>query len=342
MQRDFFASPFQNQDKRLNKLGDPLLELDELIDWDIFRPVLKQVHARDGRQSNAGRKPLDEMMMFRVLVLQQHYNLSDPQTEYQIEDRRSFRRFIGLHKDVRSPDHNTIRMFREKLTEKELLKPLFDTLSAHIESQGFTAKKGQIIDATLVPVPVQRNSREENADIKSGKPPQDWSEEKRRQKDTDARWTKKNGKSHFGYKNHINVDNEYKIIREYDVTDASVHDSQVFEDILDEDNSNKEVYADSAYRSEEAEAFLKEQGYRSKIHRKGKRNKPLTKREQQGNRTKSQVRVRVEHIFGSIVTSMGGKQVRTIGLSRAKTKIGLTNLVYNMKRFASISREVAS
>ena len=101
------------------------------------------------------------------------------------------------------------------------------------------------------------------------------------------------------------MDNEYKIIREYAVTDASVHDSQVFEDILDEDNSNKEVYADSAYRSEEAEAFLKEQGYRSKIHRKGKRNKPLTKREPQGNRTKSQVRVRVEHIFGSIVTSMG-------------------------------------
>ena len=178
-------------------------------------------------------------------------------------------------------------------------------------------------------------------DIKAGEVPQDWSENKARQKDTDARWTKKNGQSHYGYKNHINVDNEHKIIREYEVTTASVHDSQVIESLLDEENSDKEVYADSAYRSEETEASLKEQGYRSRIHRKGKRNKPLTRREQQGNRIKSVVRVRVEHIFGAIVNNMGGKLVRTIGLERAKTKIGLTNLVYNLKRFACLRREVA-
>ena len=170
---------------------------------------------------------------------------------------------------------------------------------------------GQIIDASIVAVPKQRNSREENARIKAGETPAGWEDKpaKRRQKDVEARWTKKHGKSHYGYKNHVNVDRRHKLVRRYHVSDAAEHDSQVLDDILDGDNTALGVWADSAYRSAEIEAALKEKGLRSRIHRKGRRNKPLSEREKQGNKTRSSVRVRVEHVFGAQSNDMGGTLV---------------------------------
>lgn len=340
-QLSFFSSIFKGQDLRLNALGDPLQELNKIVNWDEFYPILQQVHVKANRKNNAGRKPLDEVMMFKILVLQHHYNLSDQQTEYQIEDRRSFRRFIGLHKDIRSPDEKTIHLFREKLTNKSLLPSLFALLEQQIKRAGFIARQGQLIDASIIPAPIQRNSRKENQKIKEGEQPQDWSKNKSRQKDTQAKWTSKNGKQSFGYKNHINIDNEHKIIRSYTVTSANVHDSQVIDELLI-DNDNKDIYADSAYRSEKIENNLKEKNFRSRIHRKGSRNNPLSKREELSNQLKSKTRVRVEHIFGLIKGTMNGRLIRTIGLKRAETKIGLTNLVYNMKRFGYLNRISAS
>ena len=187
---------------------------------------------------------------------------------------------------------------------------------------------GQIIDASIVPVPRQRNKKDENEQIKAGKTPGDWAVKpaKARQKDTDARWTKKNGKSHYGYKNHINVDRCHKLVRRYDVTSASVHDSQVVEDILDDDNTASGVWADSAYRSAEIEAKLAQKGQKSRIHRKAKRGKPLGKHEKRGNTSRSRVRSRVEHVFGSQHNDMGGTLVRCIGMARAKARVGLKNL----------------
>jgi IS5 family transposase len=220
-QLSLFPTAFKGQDTRLNALGDPLQDLNKIVNWNEFYFLLQQVHAKTNRKNNAGRKPLDEVMMFKVLVLQHHYNLSDQQTEYQIEDRRSFCRFIGLHKDTRSPDEKTIHLFREKLTKKSLLPSLFALLEQQIQAAGFVARQGQLIDASIIPAPIQRNSRKENQKIKEGEQPQNWSKNKSRQKDTQAKWTSKNGKQSFGYKNHINVDNEHKIIRAYEVTSAN-------------------------------------------------------------------------------------------------------------------------
>jgi len=192
------------------------------------------------------------------------------------------------------------------------------------------------VDASIVPVPKQRNSREENARIKRGETPPEWAVQpnKRRQKDTDARWTKKHGQSHYGYKNHLNVDNQHKLIRYFAVTDASVHDSQVFDEVLDPANTGADVWADSAYRSAETEQTLKGNGYRSRIHHKANRNQPLSEHKQQLNRTRSIVRARVEHVFGFQENTQGGKFVRTIGIVRARAKIGMMNLGYNLKRYA--------
>jgi IS5 family transposase len=331
---------FFDIDRRLesiSRMGDPLERLAAEIPWELFRLLLAKVHEKE-RKSAAGRKPLDVVLMFKVLILQTLYNLADEAVEYQIRDRLSFMRFLGLEMYDRVPDGTTVWRFREGLKELELIKPLFDRFGDYLAQAGLEARNGQIVDASIVPVPIQRNSREENRRIKAGEVPEDWDEPKRRQKDTDARWTKKHGKSHFGYKNHIDVDAEHKLIRDYETTAANVHDSQVFDDIIDPDNSEPQVWADSAYRSEATETALSEAGYESHICEKGQSNQPLSDEQQAANRCRSKVRSRVEHIFGFQQNSMGGKLIRTIGKARAAVKIGCMNLTYNLMRYLQLTQ----
>ncbi len=337
---DIFDPLFELQDNRLKKLGNPLLELEHTIDWESFRSVLDQVYKKE-RKSNAGAPPKDVVMKFKGLVIQNLYGLSDDQLEFQIEDRRSFQQFMGLSNHQRSPDAKTFWLFKDQLSELKLVDNLFEKFSRQLSKAGYIARKGQIVDASIVPAPIQRNSREENQQIKEGDIPENWEDNKQRQKDTDARWTKKNGKSYFGYKNHIQIDNDNKLIRDYQVTDASVHDSNVFEDILDPSNTSKDVWVDSAYRSKKEEENLKKQGYRSRIQRKGTRNKPLSKWEQQGNRTRSRIRSRVEHIFGA-QSNLRNKAIKCIGLARTQMNIGMMNLTYNMRRLCFLERISAS
>src|SRR3954453_20033132 len=278
------------------------------------------------------------IVIFKTLVLQALYNLSDDQLEYQIRDRLSFMRFLGLGLADRVPDATTVWLYREKLAQAGLVEALFDAFDASLKSRGYLAMGGHIVDASIVSAPVQRNSREENKAIKDGDPPVAWKPNKKAQKDVDARWTKKDDKSYFGYKNHVNIDRKHKLMRRYTVTDAAVHDSQQLEAILDPSNTASDVWADTAYRSKESEEKLADKGLRSRIHRRASRGKPLSQRAQEANRTRSKVRSRVEHVFGHQHTSMGGTIVRTIGLIRAKAKIGLMNLVYNISRLAFLER----
>ena len=136
----------------------------------------------------------------------------------------------------------------------------------------------------------------------------------------------------------MTIDRRHKLVRRYQVTDAVVHDSQRLDDLLDPTNTASDVWADSAYRSKEIEAKLRERGLRSHVCRRGSRGKPLSERAQAANRTRSKVRSRVEHVFGDQTMSMGGKIVRTIGIARARTKIGMQNLAYNMRRFVILER----
>ena len=327
---------WQNRFEKLNKNGDPLVKLNTVIQWESFREALGNVRVRE-KKSNAGAKPYDVVLMFKVLILQSLYNLSDEAIEYQILDRLSFMRFLGLRLGSRVPDAKTIWLFREQLTEAGLAEELFRQFEAVLEESGFAAKKGQIIDASIVQAPKQRNSREENAQIKQGEIPQDWEEAKRSQKDIDARWVKKNARSYYGYKNHVNVDVKHKLIRTYAVTDASVHDSNVFDELLEETNTSADVYADSAYRSEESIELLKKRGFREHLQRKGCKNRTLTKREQQGNKTRAKIRSRIEHVFGVMAMMAGSLVVRTIGIIRARAKIGLRNLAYNINRYALLA-----
>jgi IS5 family transposase len=340
---------FFDVERRLEAIsakGDPLETIKTTVRWEDFRTDIEAVTETkpEERKSNAGRKPYDTILKFKIVVLQSLYNLSDEQTEYLIRDRFSFMRFLDLELEDPVPDATTIWLFREALVAAGLIDQLFGRFGQHLEAAGYFARGGQIIDATIVSVPKQRNTKEENEAIKSGKTPEGWEEQpaKNAQKDKDARWTKKNDESFYGYKNHVGVDKAHKLIRKWDATNAAVHDSQKLDDVLDLANTSKEVWADSAYRSVEIEARLKEKGFHSRIHRRAARNRPLSERQKSANSTRSEVRARVEHVFGHQQSSMGGKIVRTIGIARARFKIGMMNLGYNIRRLVQLERLAAA
>jgi IS5 family transposase len=330
-QRGFFDE--QDRLEKLSKQGDPLEKLNATVDWEMFRPPLRRFLKKEPK-GPGGRPPYDYVVMFKVLILQRLYNLSDAQMEYQLLDRLSFQRFLGQGLYGSVPDEKTVWLFREALIRQNAIEKLFDRFTKHLEAKGMITNKGSIIDASFVEVPRQRNSREENDKIKEGAIPEDWEEDpsKLRQKDTDARWTKKNDQTFYGYKDHVKVDADSKLIKAYVVTDASVHDSQALEVLIDRSDRDADLHADSAYRSAKIETTLKRRGVRSKIHEKGNRNHPLTKAQMRRNHAKSRIRARIEHVFAHITNSMKGFRIRSIGLRRACGTVGLINLAYNIVR----------
>ena len=338
MQNSLFD--LQNRYASLSEAGDPLERLNAVIDWELFRPTLECINPAE-RKSTAGRKPTCRVLMFKMLILQRLNNLSDERLQYQVSDRLSFMRFLGLELAGNVPDARTVWAFREALKQHQLVDTLFERLNQALAALGVELKSGQIIDATFVPVPIQRNGRENNAIIKADAIPIDWGKTpaKLAQKDTDARWTKKGGQSHYGYKNHVNIDKDTKLIAAAVCTAANVHDSQVLDAVLrDEAAGGKEVWADSAYRSDEQEQSLKTSQHESQIHERAYRNKPLTEVQELGNTKKSRVRARVEHVFGAMENEMGGIFLRSIGAARAKVGVGLMNLTYNLKRIETLIR----
>jgi IS5 family transposase len=232
------------------------------------------------------------------------------------------------------PDSKTIWLFKERLGQ-EGIKALFAHLDATLRARGLIGKSGKIVDASFIEAPKQRNKREDNDLIKDGKRPESFDENphKGAQKDTDARWTKKNDETHFGYKNHAKVDAASKLIVAWEVTPANVHDSQALERLVDE--SDGTLYADSAYQSEESSKLLKAKGIENQIHERSYRDHPLSQWQKKLNRLKSSIRVRVEHVFGRLA-QYGADLFRRVGINRAKFETGLGNLVYNMDRCARL------
>ena len=321
----------------LQAKGNPLNRLEAVIDWEDFRPLLEQVLTKPAK-GPGGRPANDPLKMFKALVVQRFYNLSDEQTEYQISDRLSFQQFIGWTLADKVPDANTLWDFREALIAADVFEQLFALFGQCLRERGLLAQPGKLVDASFVDVPRQRNTREENATIKGGATPAAWAEQpaKQRQKDVEARWTKKNAEVHYGYKNHVKADAQSKLIEQYAVSDASVHDSQMLESLVE--TTDGAVYADSAYRSAEAEALLTEKAVVSQIHERAYRNRPLTEAQQESNRQKSKLRVRIVHIFGFMSQSMKGFYLRAIGWRRNAAAIGLINLIYNLARYEQIVR----
>ena len=315
----------------------PLRRLDAAIDWESFRPLLEAALAKPA-QGPGGPRPNDPLKTFKARLVQRCYNLSDEQTEYQINDRLSFQQFIGGTLADKVVDANTRWDCREAWVEAGSFAKLFALFDAQLRTRGLLAQPGKLVDASFVDVPRQRNTREENATIQGGGTPAEWAKPpaKQRQKDVDARWTKKNDARHDGYKNHVKADAASKLIEQYAVTAASVHDSQLLEALVEPTAGR--VYADSAYRSAAAETLLAQQQVVSQIHERAYRNRPLTDVQKEANRQKSKIRARIEQVFGSMSQTMKGFYLRYIGKRRNAAAMGLINLIDNLARYEPIVR----
>jgi IS5 family transposase len=358
-QRGFFD--IDERLKELSAKGDDLERLNVIVDFEVFRAALALAVPRsDG--SKGGRPPFDHVLMFKVLILQAAHGLSDERSEYLIKDRLSFMRFLGLGLADSIPDANTIWTFREALTRARIDgKPAIDVLFKAYETEltraGFLAMGGQIIDASIVAAPKQRNSHGEKRDIKEGRIPEGWKDQpaKLAQKDRDARWTVKWSKAKpaddgsprvdlavpaFGYKNHIGIDRRHGLIRTWMATDAARHDGAQLPNLISKRNTGSAVFADTAYRSKANERHLASNGLVSRIHRKKPKGKPMPVNVARANGAKSKVRSAVEHVFARQKGPMG-LVVRTIGIARATVKIGLVNIVYNMKRAVWLTERAA-
>jgi IS5 family transposase len=355
-QRSFFG--LSEQLEKLSKHGDPLEALEAIVDFEYFRGWLVEgLGYGDG--GKGGRPPFDPVSMFKALILQTQHNLSDARMEFMIRDRLSWMRFLGFDLGGPTPDENTIRHFRNRLTETGTLKRVMKAFDWQLRKKGYVPMSGQIVDASLVPAPKQRNTEGEKAAIKAGKSAKEiWPDEpnKAAQKDVNARWTLKIGGKvrHrpddtplpmiavpvFGYKSHISIDRRYGFIRQAAVTSASAADGRMLRQLATTDNTSSEVWADSAYRSQTNEKWLAAKMLTSRIHRRKPTGKPMPEATARANARKSSIRARIEHVFAH-QKSRFGLFIRTIGIARAEAKLTLANLAYNFDRLVFHERQAA-
>ena len=308
-----------------------------------------------------GRPPFDPVSMFKALILQAQHNLSDARMEFMIRDRLSWMRFLGFDLGGPTPDENTIRHFRNRLTETGTLKRVMKAFDWQLQKKGYIPMAGQIVDASLVPAPKQRNTEGEKAAIKAGKSAREiWPDEpnKAAQKDTDARWTLKiGGKVRyrpdgtplpmiavpvFGYKSHISIDRRFGFIRESAVTAASAADGrhaaagrQTGEHRLARSGPTAPI------ASRRTRNGWRERMLTSRIHRRKPAGKPMPQATARANAKKSSIRAAVEHVFAHQKNRFG-LFIRTIGIARAEAKLTLANLAYNFDRLIFHERRTAT
>jgi IS5 family transposase len=274
-----------DQLKRLSNCGDPLETMGRVVNFEVFRPALEKALAY-GDGARGGRPAYDPVAMFKVLILAAQNTVSDARMEFLIRDRLSWLRFLGFDLGAVTPDENTIRLFREKLMRAGALDALFAAFDRQLRTRGYLPMGGQIVDATLVAAPKQRNTAAEKAAIKGGQSAAEiWPDQpaKAAQKDIDARWTVKFAKARplpggrpgidiaipsFGYKSSIAICRRYGFIRRGKVTDGARFDGRMLRDVVTNDNTASDVWADTAYRSRSNEAWLKSIGRVSRVHRK--------------------------------------------------------------------------
>ena len=347
IQSGFFTHEIQLH--RLDGLGDPLRALGESIDFELFRPLLEQLLG--ARRNGPGRPPWDRVLMFKILVLQTIRGLSDEKLEFELIDSASAQRFVGLSPHDKVPDSRTIWLFRDSLAKVRIseddsepqdgVRLLFERFHEELASKGLICREGKTVDAMIVEVPRQRNSREENQQVKRGELPQDWPDQPRKlaQKDLQARWTRKNHVTYYGYKNSIVGGITDRLIHDYKVSPANAHDSTIVpESFFVAEAAGARAYGDSAYSKPKLLAKLISAGIEPQIHEQRLAGQQLSETQKRSNRIKTKIRARIEHRFGRMRSSLKGLGVRAVGLARCRTSIGMVNLVYNLMEYERLQR----
>lgn len=332
--------------ERLSTLGDPLEQLDRIMDWEIFLPIMDEIRPDRTKGGVGGRPPYTNLFVFKTLVLKALNGVSYDKLEFYINDRLTWKRFLDLGLEEKSPDANAFWAWEELVVTSGRYEELFEVFNKRLEELGIIAKKGELVDSTFVDVPRQRISRDERESLKRKELPDRWimpgNENETSQRDAEAAWAKKGNETHFGYKDHVKVDSESKIITAFEVTPANVHDSRQCADFFDE--TDTAAYMDSAYSGKELLETIRRRSPEIELWvcEKGTRGNPLTDEQKLRNREISKIRARVEHVFGRMHGTMGGIVCRCIGLRRVRCSVCLKNLAYNMLQYGTLMKKLSA
>jgi len=338
--------------------------VERVVDWKPIEESLGVIH-----NSRRGRPAITPLLMFKTLLVQRFYDLSDPATEDALNDRKSFARFVGLPLDEAAPDHSSISRFRSELLRRDLMDQLLGQLAAQIEAKGLVLKQGTLMDATFVRSAARPPSAPPKPKDKSAPPaapkheakaapdaPQDKAEPpaaaskdqappavasapedpfaagKRSRRDPDARWAKKGRQAYFGYKLHIAVDDERRIIRAHKVTAANVNDCTIGPDLVQIDGGAH--YADKGYPSQPLRDKLAAHGLPDGVMQLGTKHHPLRPASKRRNRALARPRAFVEGVFGECKQRLGLLRARYFGLAKVQFECALVVFAFNLKTMA--------
>lgn len=304
--------------------------VDQAVDWSPVEEALMEIHG-----STMGRPGITPLLLFKVLLIQRWYNLSDPAAEDALNDRKSFARFVGLPLEEPAPDHSTISRFRTELVRRGLMQPLTDALMAQIEAKGMILKQGTLMDATFVlsaarPPGAPRKSK--TAAAPQPRPNDDFAAGKRSRVDPDARWAKKGGKAFFGYKLHLATDQERRFVRSHRVTAANVNDCTIGPELVQPDGGPH--YGDKGYSSKPLRRKLAQLGLADGIMQLGTKHYPLRPAERRRNRILAGIRSKVEGVFGEMKRGLGLFRARYLGIDKVQLECELVIFAFNVKTMA--------
>lgn len=288
-----------------------LTKIEKLIDFQPIESILNSLYPSD-----KGRPGIAPLILFKMSLIQQYYNLSDPELEHSVADRISFRRFVGLSFEDTVPDETTIVRFRQRLIKAGIAKKLLEAINQQLAKHNLFVRAATLIDATLVD---SRTKRPDKSEVPT---------------DCDASYTMKRGHIHYGFKAHVSVDAEHNLIEKTTLTTASVHDSKVFEELLPEQTHS--VYADKAYANRKRTSELENKGIKSCILDKAYRNHKLSNEQIESNKIKSKTRSNIERVFAHLKRWFGFTKVRYIGISKNALQLELLSISYNLKRAVAI------
>ena len=296
--------------RRRGKKSEWLDRLDAALDWPALETIVAGIYA-----SRGGGLSYPLLTYVKLLLLQQWHGLSDEGLEAAVDDRLSFRRFAGIPLAESVPDHSSVWRFREELARRGLAARLLAEVNRQLDARGLILRRGTLIDATILEAAV----RPPGGDAGEVSP-----------RDPQAGWTKKNGRSRFGYEAHAAVDEGSGLVRAATMTPADVHDSVEADDLVQGDEGA--VYADKAYDSEKRRADLRARGIEPRIMHKARRNRPLKPWQTWFNEAVAPVRAGVERLFATMKRTYGHRRVRYLGLARNDVQLQAMCAAINLRR----------
>jgi IS5 family transposase len=292
--------------------------INEKIDWQkLLQPIERVLSQHKAGLSSSGRPTHDLRVIVKCFLLQSMYNLSDPRLEEEIADRRSFQLFLNMASGDSIPDETSICRYRELFARLGLDQKLFASFNKQLAERGLIVGKGTIVDATIKEAQATPNSH----------------------RDSDAQFTKRRGKTHYGYKGHIGMDEDTDVIHTVEFTTANVHDSAKFDDLLL--GTEKRVHADKGYANKERRERLRQSGVQPKIMHKGYRNRPLTKRQREQNKIFAKTRNAVEKPFAYMKVVLNYTRCRYYDFQRNRFQFSLAAVVYNIRRLITLTQQYA-